>query len=51
VLSETSEQQSEYATAASALPGAVLAAIDRHIVGEPMTVEEEKAAREEQWAR
>ncbi len=51
VLSETSEQQAEYETAASALPGAVLAAIDRHILGEPLTIEEEKAAREEQWSR
>lgn len=51
VLSETREQPSEYEMAASALPGAVLTAIDRHILGEPMTIEEEKAAREEQWTR
>ena len=49
VLSETQASSTEYALAASQLPPAVLSALDETIDGEPLSVEEERAARAEGW--
>jgi hypothetical protein len=49
VLSQASSDETPYRTASSALPPAVLAEIDAAMSGEPLTVEEEKAARERRW--
>ena len=49
VLSETQASSTEYELAASGLPPVVLNALDQAIEGEPLTVEEERAARAEGW--
>jgi hypothetical protein len=48
-LSEVHAQSTPYEQASAALPASVLATIDAHIEGEPLTVEEERAARSAGW--
>lgn len=49
MLSEVRAQSTPYEQASAALPAAVLETIDAHIDGEPLTIEEERAARIEGW--
>jgi hypothetical protein len=48
-LNETEAQSTEYERASSQLPAAILTAIDQTMAGEPLTTDEEEAARARGW--
>jgi hypothetical protein len=48
-VSELDSGSQQYELASSGLPASVLAAVDTHIDGEPLTIEEERAARQRGW--